>query len=92
MDGIKKLRNEPTQALQELVARCRPYFDRGTSQMLSPADRQNYYAALFLLAQRDGLVAMDWQMRDGSRTRDDRQRASQESRRRVRYGTAANAA
>lgn len=81
MDGIKKLKNETTRALQGIIARCRPYFDRGASATLSTADRQQYYAALFLLAERGDLLSIDWHDRDGSRPRDDRQRASQGTRR-----------
>ena len=92
MDGIRNLRNEPTEALRDIVARCRPYFDRGESQALTPAERQRYYAALFILAERGGLMAMDWQMRDGGRIRDDRARVSLEAGAAIRPKRAANAA
>ncbi len=77
MDGIKKLKNEPTRALQDIVARCRPYFDRGASEALSATERQQYYAALFILAERGHLVTADGAMPSRARPRDLRQRAPQ---------------
>lgn len=90
MDGIKKLKNEPTRALQEIVARCRPYFDRGASEALPAAERQQYYAALFLLAERGDLLSAGWRTPepDAGRPRDDRQRASQRAAPRARPGRA----
>jgi len=81
MDGIRNVTRKPLRTLQEIVVRCRPYFDRGESQLLSAAERQQYYAALFQLAERGGLESVDWGMRDLARPRDDRQRASQDARR-----------
>ena len=92
MDGIKKLKNAPTRALQEIVARCRPYFDRGASEALPATDRQQYYAALFTLAERGDLLSAGWRTPDGDRPRDDRERASQRVAPRARTSRARKAA
>lgn len=74
MDGIKKLRTEPTRALQKIIAHCRPYFDRGASEALQAVDRQRYYAALFILAERGHLQAGDGSEPDRARQREVRPR------------------
>jgi len=92
MDGIKKLKNEPTRALQEIVARCRPYFDRGASEALSATERQQYYAVLFILAERGHLVTAECAPPVRDRPRDLRQRAPQTGAPRVPHGRARKAA
>jgi DNA primase len=92
MDGIRNFKNQPLQALQDIVARCRPYFDRGESHLLPAVERRQYYAALFQLAERGGLESVDWGTRGASRPRDDRQRTSLDVPRPSRRDLATNAA